>query len=162
MELKNKYVEPFPAKKRGDEFGNLAPYREGRPHRGLDWSVPSGSLIKAVGSGTVKVVDWSDGLGWYVIQSIENGKLFFLYAHLVEKPNLSEGKFVEAGKDAIGRVGSTGKFSTGAHLHVTCGSVENLVTCGYDKLVDPALLFVKKPAAKAVKTEGGAKGAVAE
>lgn len=139
--MATKWVEPFPKDKRGDEFGNLAPYRQGRPHRGLDWSVPAGSLIKAIASGAIKQVDWSDGLGWFVIQSADGGKKFVIYAHLQEKPKLTIGKFIYAGKTAIGRVGSTGKFSTGAHLHLSVGTVEDVHLCAYDKLVDPADLF---------------------
>jgi murein DD-endopeptidase MepM/ murein hydrolase activator NlpD len=136
-----KYVEPFPAKTRNDVFGDLSPYREGRPHRGQDWSVPEGSLIKAMGSGAIKVNEWSDGLGWFVIQSTDAGKKFILYAHLKEKPNLSIGKFVTAGKTAIGRVGSTGKYSTGAHLHLSVATKQNVHTCAYDDLLDPLELL---------------------
>jgi murein DD-endopeptidase MepM/ murein hydrolase activator NlpD len=142
--MATKWVEPFPISKRGDEFGNLAPYREGRPHRGLDWSVPAGSLIKAIASGAIKQVDWSEGLGWFVIQSADGGKKFVIYAHLQEKPKLTVGKFIYAGKTAIGRVGSTGKFSTGAHLHLSVATVEDVHLCSYDKLVDPADLFELK------------------
>jgi murein DD-endopeptidase MepM/ murein hydrolase activator NlpD len=142
MKLENKYVEPFPSGKRGDGFGNLADYREGRPHRGLDWTVPGKSLIRAVGSGVIRQVGWSDVLGWYVVQSIENGKLFALYAHLYKKPGIQPGKFVTAGKTAIGRVGSTGTASTGDHLHFGVATVENVATCAYGKLLDPAILFV--------------------
>jgi len=139
--MATKWIEPFAKGKRGDEFGNLAPYREGRPHRGLDWSVPEGSLIKAIASGAIKAVEWSDGLGWYVIQSADGGKKFVIYAHLKDKPKLTIGKFVYAGKTAIGRVGNTGKFTTGAHLHLSIATVENVHTCAYDKLVDPSPLF---------------------
>lgn len=135
------YVEPFPASTRGDEFGNLAPYREGRPHRGQDWSVQEGSLIRAMGSGAIKVNEWSDGLGWFVIQSTDGGKKFILYAHLKEQPKLSIGKFVHAGKTPIGRVGNTGKFSTGSHLHLSVARKQNVHLCAYDDLIDPLELL---------------------
>jgi murein DD-endopeptidase MepM/ murein hydrolase activator NlpD len=136
-----KYVEPFPKATRNDVFGDLSPYREGRPHRGQDWSVPEGSLIKAMGSGTIRKNEWSDGLGWFVIQSTDGGKKFILYAHLKSQPKLSVGKFVYAGKTAIGRVGSTGKYSTGAHLHLSVATRENVQTCSYEDLVDPLKLL---------------------
>ena len=142
MKIENKYVEPFRKSTRGDEFGNLADYRQGRPHRGLDWSVPAKSLIRAVGSGVIRQVGWSDVLGWYVVQSIENGKLFALYAHLVKKPGVQPGKYVVAGKTALGRVGATGSAATGTHLHFSVATVETVATCPYGKLVDPAILFV--------------------
>ena len=48
-----KYFEPFDPKTRGDELGNLAPYRQGRPHRGQDWAPKENSPIKAICDGTV-------------------------------------------------------------------------------------------------------------
>jgi hypothetical protein len=44
----SKYVEPFSPKLRNDEFGNLAPYRNGRPHRGQDWVLKSSHLSRQV------------------------------------------------------------------------------------------------------------------
>ena len=136
-----KWVEPFPKNKRGDEFGNLAEYRKGRPHRGLDWSVAEGSLIRAIASGAVKEVEWSDGLGWYVIHSADAGKKFVIYAHLKEKPNLTVGKMVVAGETPVGRVGNTGTLTTGAHLHLSVATVKAVHMAPYDKLIDPAKLF---------------------
>jgi len=52
----SKYVEPFSPKLRNDEFGNLAPYRNGRPHRGQDWSAKELATIKASATGTVNIV----------------------------------------------------------------------------------------------------------
>ena len=68
-----KYIEPFSPKLRGDEFGNLAPYRNGRPHRGMDWHPAELSPIPAVASGTVFVNEWTDVLGWIVIHSAGDG-----------------------------------------------------------------------------------------
>ena len=144
------YIEPFPPATRGDEFGNLAPYRQGRPHRGQDWSVKAGSTIPAITNGAIKVNEWSDGLGWFIIQSTADG-LFVLYAHLESQPKLSLGHYVHAG-DPIGKVGDTGSFSTGAHLHLSIASSKNVHLCVYDKLVDPLKHILanpaKKPAAK--------------
>lgn len=145
------YIEPFPASTRGDEFGNLAPYRQGRPHRGQDWSPKAGSVIPAITNGAIKVNEWSDGLGWYIIQSTSDD-LFVLYAHLEAQPNLSIGHYVHAG-DPVGKVGNTGKFSTGAHLHLSIAKSKNVHLCTYDKLVDPlkhiaANAAPKKPVAK--------------
>ena len=138
------WIEPFPKNKRGDEFGNLAPYRNGRPHRGLDWSVKEGSIIKAIATGRVIENAWSDGLGWYLIHSAEKGKLFVIYAHLKEQSKLEVDQVIRAGEDIIGKVGNTGSFTTGAHLHLSVAKDRKVHLCSYDKLLDPAKLFEAK------------------
>jgi murein DD-endopeptidase MepM/ murein hydrolase activator NlpD len=128
----SKYVEPFSPKLRNDEFGNLAPYRNGRPHRGQDWSAKELSPIKASASGTVFVSEWSDVLGWYVTYSAvltdNKGKVhnvFIQDAHLAKQSDLVKGDKVVAGVTVVGRVGGgkykSGSASTGAHLHQTIG-----------------------------------------
>jgi len=136
MALSNKkeksYVEPFPKKNRGDEFGNLAPYRNGRPHRGQDWSPKELSPIKASATGTVFASDWSDVIGWYITYSakiVDNtGKeynVFIQDAHLAKQSDLVKGDKVVAGVTVVGKVGGgkykSGSASTGAHLHQTIG-----------------------------------------
>jgi murein DD-endopeptidase MepM/ murein hydrolase activator NlpD len=140
------YIEPFPAGTRGDEFGNLAPYREGRPHRGQDWAPKAGSLIKAITNGAIKTNEWSDGLGWFIIQSTADD-LFVLYAHLQEQPKLAVGHYVHAG-DPIGRTGNTGKFSTGSHLHLSIAKKSNVHLCSYDDLIDPLKHIKANPVPK--------------
>jgi hypothetical protein len=140
------YKEPFPAKTRNDEFGNLAPYRNGRPHRGQDWSPKEKSPIPAVTSGTVALAEWSDVLGWFIVHSAKDG-YWVLYAHLAEKPTLVKGDKVELG-DIIGKVGGgrntpSGSASTGAHLHLSIGKANKswsnpaIHLAAYDDLVDP-------------------------
>ena len=128
----SKYVEPFSPKLRNDEFGNLAPYRNGRPHRGQDWSPKELSPIKASATGTVFASEWSDVLGWYVTYSAvltdNKGKVhnvFIQDAHLAKKSDLVKGDKVVAGVTVIGKVGGgkykSGSASTGAHLHQAIG-----------------------------------------
>lgn len=138
------YREPFPASQRGDEFGNLAPYRKGRPHRGVDYSPKAGTVIPAVTNGAIKTNEWSDVLGWFIIQSTADG-LYVLYAHLLEQPKLSIGHYVHLG-DAIGKVGNTGSATTGNHLHLSMGRSKNVHLCPYDKLIDPWKHFADNPA----------------
>jgi murein DD-endopeptidase MepM/ murein hydrolase activator NlpD len=141
------YFEPFPANTRNDEFGNLAPYRNGRPHRGQDWSPKEKSSIKAITDGTVFVSTWTDGLGWIVIHSTKDG-YWVLYAHLAEKSALVKGDKVIGGKTVLGLVGGgkntpSGSFSTGAHLHLSIGKANkdwsnpNIHLCAYEDLIDP-------------------------
>jgi murein DD-endopeptidase MepM/ murein hydrolase activator NlpD len=142
-----KYVEPFPPKTRGDEFGNLAPYRNGRPHRGQDWSPKENSPIKAITDGTVFVNTWTDVLGWIVIHSAKDGH-WVLYAHLAKQSDLKPQDKVKAGETVIGLVGGgkntpSGSASTGAHLHLSIGKANkgwsnpNIHLAAYDDLVDP-------------------------
>jgi murein DD-endopeptidase MepM/ murein hydrolase activator NlpD len=117
----------------------MASYRK-HPHRGVDWSVPAHSKIKAITGGTVMVVKWTDVLGNIVIQSTYD-KHFILYAHLAKPTELKVGDKVEAGVTIIGEVGGgkdtpSGTASTGAHLHVTYGTVQDLVSADISKLAD--------------------------
>jgi murein DD-endopeptidase MepM/ murein hydrolase activator NlpD len=142
------YIEPFDKKHRGDELGNLAPYRQGRPHRGQDWSPAELSVIPAITRGKVIHNGWTDVLGWIVIHSTMDG-LWVLYAHLAEQSKLEVGTVVAIG-DPIGRVGGgkhkSGSASTGAHLHLALASSKNVHLCPFDKLVDPLKHIAANPA----------------
>jgi len=141
------YKEPFPKAKRGDGFKNMASYRT-HPHRGVDWSVPSHSPIKGITGGHVMVTKWTDVLGNIVIQSTYD-KHFILYAHLAKPSPLKVGDEVVAGVTVIGEVGGgkdtpSGTASTGAHLHVTYGIVQDLVSADISKLNDLFAVLDKK------------------
>ena len=153
-----KYVEPFAPKLRGDEFGNLAPYRNKRPHRGQDWAAKELSPIKASATGTVFSNAWSDVIGWYVTYSAvltdSKGKVhnvFIQDAHLAKQSDLQKGDKVVAGETVIGKVGGgkykSGSASTGAHLHQTIGKANkgwsnpDVHLAPYKDLFDP-LSFV--------------------
>jgi murein DD-endopeptidase MepM/ murein hydrolase activator NlpD len=140
------YREPFPAKTRNDEFGNLAPYRNGRPHRGQDWSPKEKSPIPAITDGTVFINEWSDVLGWFLVHSAKDGH-FILYAHLAEQSPLKKDSKVKMG-DVIGKVGGgrntpSGSASTGAHLHLSIGKANKswsnpkIHLAAYEDLIDP-------------------------
>ena len=142
-----KYVEPFDKKLRGDEFGNLAPYRNGRPHRGQDWHPAEKTPIKAITDGTVFINEWTDVLGWIIIHSAKDGH-WVLYAHLAEQSPLKKDDKVVAGQTVIGKVGGgkntpSGSASTGAHLHLSIGKANkswsnpNIHLAAYEDLVDP-------------------------
>ena len=141
------YKEPFPASTRGDQFLNLAAYRNGRPHRGQDWAPGAGKVIPAITAGKVIANEWSDALGWTITQNTTDG-LFVLYAHLADQPKLSIGHVLKIG-DAIGKVGSTGGSSTGPHLHLSIAKSKNVAVCIFEKLVDPLIQFVNTDSVKA-------------
>jgi murein DD-endopeptidase MepM/ murein hydrolase activator NlpD len=83
-------------------------------HTGLDFAAPSGTPVKAVGSGTVKSATYSGSYGYQIILELKDGTEI-MYAHL-SSMNASAGQKVTTGQ-MIGRVGATGNV-TGAHLHL--------------------------------------------
>lgn len=135
------YTDWFGKKLRGDEFGNLAPYRNGRPHRGGDWAPKELSPIKAFCAGKVTNVFWSNVLGW-VVEVLAADGVYTQYSHVAPKTVLvDKGEMIEAG-DVIGKVGGgrktpSGSASTGAHLHVAMGKVKDCHLADRSKLIDP-------------------------
>lgn len=86
-----------------------------RAHRGVDYAAPTGTRIKATGSGTVEFVGRQGGYGNLVVLRHQS-KYTTWYGHLSRfAPGMSRGKRVSQG-DIIGFVGSTG-LATGPHLH---------------------------------------------
>jgi murein DD-endopeptidase MepM/ murein hydrolase activator NlpD len=145
------YIEPFAKNLRGDELGNLAPYRNGRPHRGQDWHPAELTPIPAISTGKVTGNFWTDVLGWCLVHRTADS-LFVLYAHLAEQSPLAVGDVVRMG-DTIGRVGGgkhkSGTASTGAHLHLALATSKNPHLCPFESLVNPLTHIAKYPAPKA-------------
>lgn len=98
------------------------------PHRGIDYTVPRGTPLKAVGRGTIVRVYESKILG-HVVELrtyVDETKLrIFAYCHL-DKTEVKVGDKVKQG-DIIGHSGNSGT-SSGPHLHFMCGLTENLAT----------------------------------
>jgi hypothetical protein len=117
------YYDPFPGN-RGDELGNMAPYRS-QPHRGSDWGAKAaigGKPVKAITTGRIKKVFWTDALGWCVLQSSADG-IVWEYSHLYPQPTIEVGSMVTGGQTVIGLAGGgkdrpSGTSSTGDHLHM--------------------------------------------
>jgi len=84
------------------------------PHLGTDYAAPSGTPVKAVGSGTIELAGASGKNGLYI--KIRHDNTYATgYLHLSKvAENISSGKVVNQG-DIIGYVGSTG-LATGPHL----------------------------------------------
>lgn len=86
-----------------------------RPHLGVDYAAPTGTPIRAVGSGTITFARWSGG-GGKVIKIRHNSIYTTAYKHLSRfARGIRPGSKVQQGQ-IIGYVGSTG-LSTGPHLH---------------------------------------------
>lgn len=82
-------------------------------HTGVDFPVPTGTAIKAVGPGTVESAGWAGAYGYQVVIKHADGR-YSQYAHL-SALGVKAGQQVSGGQ-RIGRSGSTGN-TTGPHLH---------------------------------------------
>lgn len=118
-----KFMLPFPDKQLTGHFGKIRTFKgaPSNPHRGTDWAGKEGTPIPAVAKGTIKLVKWSDILGWVIVQTVmgNDKKVMYVgYCHLKNEPKLKVGDKVEMG-DTVGLLGNSGSFSSGPHLHAT-------------------------------------------
>jgi len=86
-----------------------------RPHKGTDYGAPTGTPIKAAGTGRVIHAGWKGGYGRTVV--LQHGdNITTLYAHMSRiGKGIKKGARVKLGQ-TIGYVGSSG-MATGPHLH---------------------------------------------
>jgi murein DD-endopeptidase MepM/ murein hydrolase activator NlpD len=84
-----------------------------RAHKGIDYSAPQGTPIKAAGDGTVSFAGVRNGFG-NVVMIQHGGAYTTVYGHM-QKINVRTGARVEQGQ-TIGLVGKTG-LATAPHLH---------------------------------------------
>lgn len=103
------YIKPLVGGSFSSPFGS----RWGRMHKGIDWSCPIGTAIRASCSGRVVSAGWVNGYGNCITLSHSDGKQT-RYAHL-SKILVSGGQSVQQG-EKIALSGNTGN-STGPHLH---------------------------------------------
>jgi len=109
----------FPTAKQYRVSSNFNPHRlnpvTGRiaPHKGVDFAIPLGTPVLAVGDGEVIVAKRSGGAGNYV--AIRHGRQYMTrYMHM-KKLLVKPGDKVKRG-ERVGLSGNTGR-STGPHLH---------------------------------------------
>ncbi|MEU6357518.1 M23 family metallopeptidase [Streptomyces sp. NPDC047072] len=95
-------------------FGQAGSLWSSGYHTGLDFAAPTGTLIKAIHSGTITEAGWAGSYGYRTILTLDDGtELWFCHQSSI---SVSVGQKVATG-DVIGRVGATGNV-TGAHLHL--------------------------------------------
>ncbi|OIJ65765.1 M23 family metallopeptidase [Streptomyces mangrovisoli] len=97
-------------------------------HTGVDFVVPTGTTVKAVGTGTVVSAGWGGAYGNQVVIKLSDG-YYAQYAHL-SQISVSAGQSVTPGQQ-LGLSGATGNV-TGPHLHF-----EIRTTPDYGSDVDP-------------------------
>ncbi|RKD87154.1 peptidoglycan DD-metalloendopeptidase family protein [Kushneria marisflavi] len=83
------------------------------PHKGTDFAMPVGSVVRAPADGRVTKVVSHPLAGKYIVITHDNGYQT-RYLHL-SKPEVKPGQRVKMGQE-IAKSGNTGR-STGAHLH---------------------------------------------
>ncbi|WP_043265020.1 M23 family metallopeptidase [Streptomyces sp. CT34] len=82
-------------------------------HTGQDFAAPTGSLVKAVHSGTITQAGWAGPYGYRIVLTLDDGtELWFCHLSSMVK---TSGKVTTG--DVIARVGATGNV-TGPHLHL--------------------------------------------
>ncbi|GAA3869821.1 M23 family metallopeptidase [Streptomyces lacrimifluminis] len=104
-------------------------------HTGVDFVVPTGTSLKAVGAGTVVSAGWGGAYGNQVVVQLADG-YYAQYAHLSQL-SVSAGQSVTAGQQ-IGLSGATGNV-TGPHLHF-----EIRTTPDYGSDLDPVAFLRSK------------------
>ncbi|MEW2304146.1 LysM peptidoglycan-binding domain-containing M23 family metallopeptidase [Streptomyces sp. NPDC006655] len=104
-------------------------------HTGVDFVVPTGTPVKAVGAGTVVTAGWGGAYGNQVVIRLADGH-YAQYGHL-SALSVSVGQTVTAGQQ-VGLSGATGNV-TGPHLHF-----EIRTTPDYGSDVDPVAYLRSK------------------
>ena len=120
----------------GPKFGVIDSWHP-NGHRGTDYNgFKGGTPLKAVQDGKIVVNKWSDGLGNVVVLEVDGPygkdktrKLYFGYCHMDKPSPLAVGTVVASG-DTVGTAGTTGKFSSGVHLHQTLSLIKDGVFAG--------------------------------
>ncbi|ANS66253.1 peptidase [Streptomyces lincolnensis] len=113
-ELAKQFTLPTSSYTITSTFGQAGSLWSSGYHTGLDFAAPTGTLIKAVHTGTITQAGWDGSYGYKTVLTLDDGTEIW-YAHQ-SSINVSVGQKVNTG-DVIGRVGATGNV-TGAHLHM--------------------------------------------
>ncbi|MEZ3179692.1 peptidoglycan DD-metalloendopeptidase family protein [Streptomyces pimonensis] len=122
------YSSPVPGAGLGTAYKVAGSMWSSGYHTGVDFAVPTGTSLKAVGAGTVVSAGWAGAYGNQVVLKLDDGH-YAQYAHL-SSLSVSAGQAVTGGQQ-VGLSGSTGN-STGPHLHF-----EIRTTPDYGSDVDP-------------------------
>jgi murein DD-endopeptidase MepM/ murein hydrolase activator NlpD len=179
------WKSPFPESTVTGEYGTLSAYRKAKgmqPHSGRDFAPGADKVIPAVAAGTVRLLQWSNILGWVLVQDAVgvDGKTYYIgYAHLScashginckgpqahgnHSPlkSTSIGDKKELG-EPIGRVGNTGSASTGAHLHLTVSRTVKGVFGVTSAKLDPKVIILANSKGSTPKQTASKKEAVVE
>ncbi|MEU2228145.1 M23 family metallopeptidase [Streptomyces sp. NPDC018347] len=113
-ELAKQYALPTSSYTITSTFGQAGSMWSSGHHTGLDFAAPTGTLIKAVHSGTITQAGWAGSYGYRTVLTLDDGtELWFCHQSSI---SVTAGQKVGTG-EVIGRVGATGNV-TGPHLHL--------------------------------------------
>ncbi|MFF7355228.1 M23 family metallopeptidase [Streptomyces filipinensis] len=113
-ELAKQYQLPVVSYTITGTFGQPGAMWSSGYHTGLDFAAPTGTLIKAIHSGTITQAGWAGAYGYRTVLTLDDGtELWFCHQSSI---NVSVGQKVSTG-EVIGRIGATGNV-TGPHLHL--------------------------------------------
>jgi murein DD-endopeptidase MepM/ murein hydrolase activator NlpD len=109
------YIKPISGGRLTSGFGKRSAPTRGAStyHKGVDWSIPTGTSVFASSGGTVAKAGWASGYGYVVYINHADGRQT-RYGHL-SKVLVKSGQYVSQG-DKIALSGNSG-ISTGPHLH---------------------------------------------
>lgn len=131
-------------------------------HRGTDYGFPPGVKIFAITDGKVVLSEKHHNLGNVTVVKLHTGK--FWYSVHMQHPGLPVGTEVKCG-DEVGKVGDTGAYCFGAHLHTGISDDKTGVYSGkvYDivKYVDDHIAKAAPKAAPKVEAAPAAEVAPA-
>ncbi|MEV5987405.1 M23 family metallopeptidase [Streptomyces sp. NPDC052051] len=112
--LAKQYSLPTSSYTLTSHFGDAGSMWSSGHHTGLDFAAPTGTLLKAIHTGTVTEAGWAGAYGYRTVLTLEDGtELWYCHQSSI---SVSVGQKVSTG-DVIGRVGATGNV-TGPHLHL--------------------------------------------
>ncbi|MFD4987220.1 M23 family metallopeptidase [Streptomyces sp. NPDC058374] len=109
----NRYVSPVEGSYVSTGYQTGGSLWSSGSHSGVDFHAPSGSVVRAVGAGTVVETGWGGAYGNEVVIKMHDGT-YTQYGHLTSA-TVQVGQTVTPGQQ-IAVSGSTGN-STGPHLH---------------------------------------------
>ena len=134
--LAKQYTLPTSSYTITSTFGQAGSMWSSGHHTGLDFAAPTGTLIKAIHSGTITQAGWAGAYGYRTVLTLDDGtELWFCHQSSI---TVSVGQKVNTG-DVIGRVGATGNV-TGSHLHLEV-RVPDAATSSGQRAVDPMIFF---------------------
>jgi murein DD-endopeptidase MepM/ murein hydrolase activator NlpD len=163
--------QPFPDSTLTGHFGKIRTFKgaPSNPHRGTDWAPGAKQAIPNITAGKVALIQWSNILGWVVVQSaMANKKVWFIgYCHLACSKHgvnckgpaqkcttpfaIEVGQKVTAGKPFGMVMGTSGGASSGVHLHSTLSDSLKGVFSGNVYDLHKMIESLAKPAAEKVK-----------
>ena len=142
----------YDAKYITSHYGEMSEFRRKngmQSHSGTDWARPLGTRIPAIAKGTIRLIQFSDVLGWVVVQTAmdKDGVVWHLgYCHMDSKPGYRVGQKLRKGQ-TVGVLGDSG-VSSGPHVHVTASkTLKGVFGVTSDKVDVYKLILanVKKP-----------------